>query len=84
MNNNIRCGYEIALSSFEDACQVAKILLKNDYVCMLSTEDDLTIINYEYAEFCNRNNIIFRNLWDWEDEQDKLQEEIETGDCCND
>lgn len=71
---------EIACGSFEDASKIVEILIKNNYVCMLSQEENLTIINYEWEEYCDRNGMIFRNREDWEWEEEKEYE----GDCCND
>lgn len=62
---------DLAFTTFEEATQVAKILLNNNYVCMLSLEEDLVILSYEWEKFCNRNGIIFRNFEDWEYEQER-------------
>lgn len=78
---------ELAFRTYEEATQVAKTLLDNNYVCMFSLEDDLVILNYEWAEYSNRNEVIFRRCDDWECEQDKHCEECEkdfTGECWND
>lgn len=78
---------DLAFTTFEEAAQVAKVLLNNNYVCMLSLEDDLVILSHEWEEYCNRNGIIFRSLEDWEYERDKECEkccEDHTGDCHND
>ena len=37
---------KISMDSYEDAVELARILLKNGYAVLLSTEGDLTIINY--------------------------------------
>lgn len=68
---------DLAFTTFEEATQVAKTLLNNNYVCMLSLEEDLVILSYEWEEFCNRNGIIFRNLSDWEYEQERECEKCE-------
>ena len=51
---------EIALHSFEDAVDVAKVLLDNGYVTMISKEEKLYIVNYIWsAEDANRNDVAF-------------------------
>lgn len=78
---------EIVCCSFEDAVKITEVLMRNNYVCMLSQEEDLIIINFEWDEHCNRNGMIFRNREDWEWEEDKECEkcyEDKVGDCCND
>lgn len=53
---------EIAFKNRETALEVAKILLDEDYVVMLSSEEDLTILNYEWAEYGDRNGVVFISL----------------------
>ena len=51
---------EIALHSFEDAISIAETLLKNNYVVMLSREENLYIVNYEWSpQGANRNDVAF-------------------------
>ena len=51
---------EIALHSFEDAVAIAKTLLDNGYVTMISREEKLYIVNYIWsAEDANRNDVAF-------------------------
>lgn len=50
--------------SDEDVSELARILLDNGYAVLLTREEDLTIINYIWAEDldckeANRNNIVF-------------------------
>lgn len=78
---------DLVFTSFEEASQVAKTLLNNNYVCMLSLEDDLVILSYEWEEHSNRNGIVFRNLEDWEYERGKECKECHkdrVGDYYND
>jgi hypothetical protein len=59
---------EIALHSFEDAVAVAKILLNNGYVTMISKEEKLYIVNYEWSPSdANRNDVAFMNREELED-----------------
>lgn len=51
---------EISLHSFEDAVAVAKVLLDNGYVTMISKEEKFYIVNYVWsAENANRNDVAF-------------------------
>ena len=50
---------ELAFDTFEDAMTVAKILIKNDYIVMLSKEESLIILNYEWSPHGNRNYVVF-------------------------
>ena len=55
---------EISVDSYEDAVEIAEILLNNGYAVLLTKEEDLTIINYIWAEDldckeASRNNVVF-------------------------
>lgn len=58
-NNGI--DLEVAISNYNDACALASILLKNNYVVMLSKEENLTIVTAVWAPDCNRNYVAFMN-----------------------
>ena len=58
-NNGI--DLEVAISNYNDACDLASILLKNNYAVMLSKEEDLTIVTAVWAPDCNRNYVTFMN-----------------------
>ena len=65
---------EIAVKKFEDAAILAEVLLKNDYVVMLSKEENLLIINYVWSEHeADRNDMIFGRY-------DEIMSEIENQD----
>lgn len=53
----------IAVSSFEDACDMARVLLKNGNAVMITEEEDLYIVNYVWCDsgFPDRNDVVFRN-----------------------
>ena len=60
---------EIACHSYEDAQQVAGILLKNGYVVMVSREEQLYIVNYIWSSNCaDRNDVCFLSREEIEDE----------------
>ena len=66
---------EISIDAYRDAVELARILLDNGYAVLLTREEDLTIINYIYAEDldCNeasRNNVVFcsrENMYEYEE-----------------
>ena len=49
----------IAVSDKEAAMKIANILVDEEYCVMLSREEDLYIIDFEYSEYSDRNNVIF-------------------------
>lgn len=58
---------EIAVHDFDDAVQIAKILIKNGNVVMLSTEEDLTIINFLWSQNdSDRNDVVFMDRGDFD------------------
>lgn len=69
---------EIAFKNHTNALETAKALLNEGYVVLLSKEEELMILNYSWSpNHANRNDVIFRNREDFEDE---YFEEAETDD----
>ena len=58
-NNGV--DLEVAIRNYSDACALASILLNNNYVVMLSKEENLTIVTAVWAPDCNRNYVAFMN-----------------------
>ena len=56
---------ELSFRDHDKAFQVAKMLMDEDYVVMLSYEDSSIILNYEWSHNCNRNNIVFGDAYDY-------------------
>ena len=52
---------EIAVRDKNIALELAKLLVDEEYVVMLSKEECLYIINFEYAEYSDRNDVVFMN-----------------------
>lgn len=50
---------EICFKNHEQGLKVAKYLLDENYVVILSYEENLLVINYEWTESCNRNDVVF-------------------------
>lgn len=59
---------EIACLNFEDAAALQKILVENNYVVMLSREEQCWIVNYIWSPSANRNDVIFydRSIYECE------------------
>lgn len=58
---------ELAFTDEKSALEVARILLKEDYVVMLSLEEQLTILNFEWAPNADRNDMIFMSKENFEE-----------------
>lgn len=52
---------EISCLTFEAASELAKILMDNNYVVMLSREENLYMVDYVWSEYSDRNDVIFEN-----------------------
>lgn len=69
---------EIAFETAEAALNTAKNMMEGgSYVVMLSREEDLWILNYEWSETCNRNDVVFMSCDEF---YDKYTEIIPDGD----
>lgn len=58
---------EIAIRNKEAAMRVVSCLVEEEYCVMLSREEDLYIINFEYSEYSDRNNVIFMQKDEFEE-----------------
>ena len=59
---------EIAFHSYSDALTVAEVLLQNDYVVMISREENLYIVNYLWSpNHADRNDVVFSSREEVED-----------------
>lgn len=65
---------EIAFKDHFNGMTVAEMLLEEGNVVMLSYEEDLLIVNWEWCEsgFANRNDVVFMSQWEYEEELDKV------------
>lgn len=52
---------EIAVNNFSSARRLAEDLLENNYVVMISKEENLFIVNYVWSKNADRNDIAFNN-----------------------
>lgn len=65
---------QLVFKTWSDAITVAKTLMQNDYVVMLSYEEELTILNAVWSDGCDRNDVVFMRRDNF-DEYYKLIEE---------
>lgn len=70
---------EIACHNFETAVKMAELLIKENYVVMLSSEEDLTIVNYLFGGLCqaDRNEVCFQYREDVEEFAFNIESEEE-------
>lgn len=66
---------ELAFNSKKDALEVAAILMRNDYCVLLSKEDDLTVLNYEYSQYCDRNDVVFMSAEEFDSKYYEMESE---------
>lgn len=66
---------EIAIHNKENAFKIAEILIEEDNCVLLSREEDLYIINYEYAPYSNRNYIVFMSREEFDSKYYEMEEE---------
>lgn len=59
---------EIAIKDKERAFAVAEALLEEDYVVMISREEQLYIINYIWSDTCDRNDVVFMSREEYEEQ----------------
>ena len=63
---------EIACKDYYTAAAIQKLLLDEDYIVMLSKEDEFWIVNYIWEDCADRNLVIFidrQSYYAWENEK---------------
>ncbi len=58
---------ELSFYNHERGMAVAKALLDEHYVVLLSYEDNLLIINYEWSPITDRNDVVFMRRDEFEE-----------------
>lgn len=66
---------EIALHDKETALKIANILVDEDYVVMISREENLYIVNYLYAQYSDRNYVVFMDRDEFDTDYYKITDE---------
>lgn len=62
---------ELTFDQYDDAIIVARILLKNGYVVMLSMEEELYVLNSIWTDNCDRNGVVFMSRGEFEEVDDE-------------
>lgn len=69
---------EIAFKNHDRGLEVAKALLDESYVVLLSYEENLLIVNYEWSESnADRNDVVFMPRWEFEENYEQIIKEEE-------
>lgn len=50
---------QLAFRDEKSALEVARMLIQENYVVMLSREEELIVLNFEWVPDANRNGIVF-------------------------
>ena len=69
---------EIAVHNKEVALKIIDLLVDQDYVVMLSREEDLYIINYLYSQYSDRNDVIFMDREEFDTKYFEMTAEVIT------
>ena len=69
---------EIAFTSRENCMEVARILVEESNVVLISREEDLWILNYEYSEYSDRNDVVFMSQEEFYEQLREEQNDEET------
>lgn len=72
--------FEIAVHEYEDAALLAHILIDNNYVVMISKEEQLYIVSAIWSGNCDRNNVVFMDRCEFEEKYI----EVTNDDVCAD
>lgn len=69
---------ELVFKNHENGFKVAKILLDEGNVVMLSYEEEFLILNWEWCEsgYADRNDVIFMQKWKLEEYEDEVVEAV--------
>lgn len=68
--------HEIAFDNHENGMAIARMLLEEHYVVMLSYEENLLIVNYEFSPCSDRNGVVFMQRDEFEELEDKICDDI--------
>lgn len=79
--NNAMMKNEISFKDRNAAFRVADMLIDEDYVVMISKEEDLIILNYEWSEHnSDRNDVIFMPRYEFEEHYYEIVNEDDNDD----
>lgn len=58
---------EIALKEKSTAFKIAELLVDEDYVVMISKEENLYVVSFEWSNGSDRNDVVFMNKEEFEE-----------------
>ena len=65
--------FSVAIHDYDQACALAKILMDNDYVVMLSVEEQLYIVSAIWSErHADRNDVVFMDRCEFEEKYEEV------------
>lgn len=64
-------AFDTAAAAFET---VRQMLTDGHYVVMVSREEELWIVNYQYSDTCSRNDVVFMSREDFEEKYVEVEE----------
>ena len=69
---------ELAFKNHDNGFKVAKMLLDENYVVMLSYEEDLLILNWEWSERdADRNDVVFMRRDEFDEKYCEIVDDCE-------
>ena len=68
---------EIAFKSCDNCMQVARILVEENQVVMISKEENLWILNFKYSHNSNRNDVVFMSQEEFYEQYEEQNDEID-------
>ena len=77
MEGNKTMKNEIAFKSCDNCMQVARILVEENQVVMISKEENLWILNFEYSHNSNRNDVVFMSQEEFYEQYEEQNDEID-------
>lgn len=67
---------EIAFETPEAAFAAVKAMLEDGhYVVMVSREEELWIVNYQYSDTCSRNDVVFMERYEFDEKYCEVEDE---------
>ena len=67
--------FSVAVHDYDQACTLAKILMDNDYVVMLSIEEQLYIVSALWSHgHADRNDVVFMDKYEFEEKYVEVAE----------
>ena len=68
---------ELAFESCENCMAVARILVEERNVVLISREENLWILNFEYSHNSNRNDVVFMSQEEFYEQYEEQNDEID-------